>query len=96
MVAVMGFDIKATCRPVGMPRLPLASDDTMMRLLDLYRHTNPALARLSSASGSGGRRHGEVRSQATTASRLGAQERAYFAKSAGAAAKFLAQPDGPN
>ena len=27
------------------PRLPPASDDTMMRLLDLYRHTDPALAR---------------------------------------------------
>src|SRR6201991_2314776 len=28
------------------PRLPPASDDTMMRLLDLYRHTDPALARV--------------------------------------------------
>src|SRR5438445_8208381 len=27
------------------PRLPPANDDTMMRLLDLYRHTDPALAR---------------------------------------------------
>ena len=27
------------------PRLPPASDDTLMRLLDLYRHTDPALAR---------------------------------------------------
>ena len=27
------------------PRLPPASDDTVMRLLDLYRHTDPALAR---------------------------------------------------
>src|SRR5262249_59562524 len=25
------------------PRLPPASDDTLMRLLDLYRHTDPAL-----------------------------------------------------
>ena len=28
------------------PRLPPASDDTVMRLLDLYRHTDPALARV--------------------------------------------------
>ena len=28
------------------PRLPPASDDTMMRLLDLYRHTDPELARV--------------------------------------------------
>ena len=28
-----------------LPRLPPASDDTRMRLLDLYRHTDPALAR---------------------------------------------------
>ena len=28
------------------PRLPPASDDTLMRLLDLYRHTDPALARV--------------------------------------------------
>src|SRR5712675_2865329 len=28
------------------PRLPPTSDDTAMRLLDLYRHTDPALARV--------------------------------------------------
>ncbi len=28
------------------PRLPPAGEDTMMRLLDLYRHTDPALARV--------------------------------------------------
>src|SRR5437868_6130449 len=28
------------------PRLPPTSDDTVMRLLDLYRHTDPALARV--------------------------------------------------
>ena len=28
------------------PRLPPAGDDTVMRLLDLYRHTDPALARV--------------------------------------------------
>src|SRR5438552_3410033 len=28
------------------PRLPPANEDTMMRLLDLYRHTDPSLARV--------------------------------------------------
>jgi len=28
------------------PRLPSVSDDTTLRLLDLYRHTDPALARV--------------------------------------------------
>src|SRR5436189_304199 len=28
------------------PRLPPASNDTMMRLVELYRHTDPALARV--------------------------------------------------
>ena len=27
------------------PRLPPATDDTVMRLIDLYNHTDPALAR---------------------------------------------------
>jgi uncharacterized protein (DUF1501 family) len=82
------------------PRLPPASDDTVMRLLDLYRHTDPALARAL-----------EERMSLATIARAGgmdqppgnqprpgggvAQVRAYFAESAGAAAKFLARPDGP-
>jgi uncharacterized protein (DUF1501 family) len=79
------------------PRLPPASDDTMARLLDLYNHTDPALARVL-----------EERAGLTAIARAGgmdkpgqkpapgaAQVRAYFAESAGAAAKFLARPDGP-
>ncbi len=79
------------------PRLPPASDDTMMRLLELYNHTDPALARVL-----------EERAGLTAIARAGgmdkpgqkpaagvAQVRAYFAESAGAAAKFLARPDGP-
>jgi uncharacterized protein (DUF1501 family) len=81
------------------PRLPPASDDTVTRLLDLYRHTDPALARaleerlglaaIARAGGMDGQQPPQPRG-------LGAaQVRAYFAQSAGAAAKFLARPDGP-
>jgi uncharacterized protein (DUF1501 family) len=78
------------------PRLPPANDDTMMRLLDLYRHTDPALARaleermgLAAIAGVGGMAKSEQKPGPA------AQVRAYFAESAGMAAKFLAQPDGP-
>jgi uncharacterized protein (DUF1501 family) len=75
--------------------LPPASDDTMMRLLDLYRHTDPALARVL-----------EERMGLATIARAGGmdgqqrpagagQVKAYFAESAGTAAKFLARADGP-
>jgi uncharacterized protein (DUF1501 family) len=79
------------------PRLPPASDDTMMRLLDLYRHTDPALARvleervgLAAIARAGGMDQPDKKPAAGVA-----QVRAYFAESAGAAAKFLARPDGP-
>jgi uncharacterized protein (DUF1501 family) len=84
-------------------RLLPASDDTIMRLLDLYRHSDPALARVL-----------EGRMDLVTLARAGgidqappnpserpqqlagaAQVRAFFADSAGTAAKFLARPDGP-
>jgi len=80
------------------PRLPPANDDTLMRLLDLYRHTDPALARaleermgLAAIAGVGGAAKSDQKPQPGPA----AQVRAYFAESAGMAAKFLAQPDGP-
>ena len=79
------------------PRLPPANDDTMMRLLDLYRHTDPALARaleermgLAAIAGVG-----TSKSDQKPQPGPAAQVRAYFAESAGMAAKFLAQPDGP-
>ena len=69
-----------------------------MRLLDLYRHTDPALARaleermgLAAIAGAGGHAKPGQKPQPGPA----AQVRAYFAESAGMAAKFLAQPDGP-
>jgi uncharacterized protein (DUF1501 family) len=75
----------------GLP----ASDDTAMRLLDLYRHSDPKLAGAleehrqvlaMERSGSMGQKPGGP---------APGQMRAYFAEAAGTAAKFLAQPDGP-
>ncbi|MEA2906029.1 MAG: hypothetical protein QOI12_3416 [Alphaproteobacteria bacterium] len=89
------------------PRLPPASDDTLMRLLDLYRHTDPALARvleermglaaIARAGGMDGKpaQNGQPQPQPQRPAVAGAQVRAYFAESAGTAAKFLARPDGP-
>jgi uncharacterized protein (DUF1501 family) len=77
-------------------RLPPASDDTLQRLLDLYRHTDPALARaleerlgLATIARAGGMDGEQPRAAGA------GQVRAYFAEAAGTAAKFLARPDGP-
>jgi uncharacterized protein (DUF1501 family) len=79
------------------PRLAPASDDTIGRLLGLYQHTDSMLARIL-----------EERMGLTAIARAGGMDakaaplpggaervRAYFAESAGAAAKFMARPDGP-
>jgi uncharacterized protein (DUF1501 family) len=77
-------------------RLPPTGEDTMMRLLELYRHTDPALARvleerlgLAAIARAGGMDGEQPRAAGA------GQVRAYFAESAGTAAKFLARPDGP-
>ena len=78
-----------------------ASDDTQARLLDLYQHTDPALAvaleariRLAALGPSAG--VGEAGPGNTPLPPAGiARVRAYFAEAAGAAARFLARPDGP-
>jgi uncharacterized protein (DUF1501 family) len=84
------------------PRLPPVSDDTTMRLLDLYRHTDPMLARVLEERISlaalapavpPDRRAGEM-GPAVQIGNIG-QVRAYFAEAAGAAGRFLANPDGP-
>jgi uncharacterized protein (DUF1501 family) len=84
------------------PRLPPVSDDTTTRLLDLYRHSDPKLAqvleeRISLAllgpAGSSDRKPGEM-GPAVQVGDIN-QVRTYFAEAAGAAAKFLANPDGP-
>jgi uncharacterized protein (DUF1501 family) len=89
-------------------RLPPASEDTILRLADLYRHTDPALARvleerlgLAAIARAGGMEAAEPgKPNAPPAgpgapAGQGAQVRAYFAESAGAAGRFLAQPSGP-
>src|SRR5215472_11780377 len=77
-------------------RLPPASDDTLTRLIELYRHTDPVLARvleertgLATIARAGGMDREQPRAAGA------GQVRAYFAESAGTAAKFLARTDGP-
>lgn len=84
------------------PRLPPVSDETVMRLLDLYRHTDPAfagvleehigIAAIAHAGGMDAKPAGDNPAVQTGGI---AQVRAYFAEAAGSAAKFLARPDGP-
>jgi uncharacterized protein (DUF1501 family) len=83
------------------PRLPPVGNETTMRLLDLYNHTDPALAlaleeriRLAIARASG--MEGD-QGMDRPAVQIGGieQVRKYFADAAGAAAKFLARTEGP-
>ena len=81
------------------PRLQPVSDETTLRVLDLYRHTDPAftqgleeglgLASLGKAGGVDENKPGIQQGGGIE------QVRAYFAEAAGAAAKFLAAPEGP-
>src|SRR5262245_42420507 len=80
-------------------RILPASDDTILRLLDLYRHTDVNFARviegrtkLSAIAPAGSM---EQKPGGQIAGPELAQLRAYFAEAVGTAAKFLAQPDGP-
>src|SRR5262249_53554631 len=76
-----------------------AGDDTIMRLLDLYRHTHANFARVlegrTRLPGIGPAGSMEQRPAGQIASPDLAQLRAYFADAVATAAKFLAQPDGP-
>jgi uncharacterized protein (DUF1501 family) len=84
------------------PKLPPATDNTVMRLLDLYRHTDPALARaleervdlaaIARADGMDMRPH---KVEGSRPQGPGAAVRAYFTEAAGAAAKFMSRADGP-
>jgi uncharacterized protein (DUF1501 family) len=75
-----------------------ASEDTEMRLLDLYRHTDPKLAlalegrRQLKTLGGGGN---DAMAAIATMPQGAARVRAYFAEVAGAAARYLERPDGP-
>jgi uncharacterized protein (DUF1501 family) len=84
------------------PKLPPVSDDTTMRLLDLYRHTDPVFARvledrigLAAIARAGGMNSEPSEERPVIQGGGIAQVRAYFAEAAGAAAKFLAGADGP-
>jgi uncharacterized protein (DUF1501 family) len=76
-------------------RVQPASADTAERLLDLYRQSDPKLAAvMEDHSKLVAIEHmGDMDQKAGIANP--GQVRAYFAEVAGAAAKFLAQPDGP-
>jgi len=78
-------------------RILPASDDTTMRLLDLYRHADQKLAAVieEHARLAAIERSGDLGQSPGQNVPPPAQVRAYFAEVAGTAAKFLAQPDGP-
>jgi uncharacterized protein (DUF1501 family) len=82
--------------------LPSVSDDTTMRLLDLYRHTDPELARvldqrIDLATLVPGNRPVQDADNKGPPVQVGNinRVRAYFIEAAGTAAQFLANPDGP-
>ena len=84
------------------PRLPPVGDETTMRLLDLYNHTDPALARaleerigLAAIAGAEGMNDNPGTDRPPVQIGGIEQVRKYFAEVAGAAAKFLAREDGP-
>jgi uncharacterized protein (DUF1501 family) len=84
------------------PRLPQVGDETTMRLLDLYRHTDPDLARAledriahAAVARAGGMESEPSEDRPALQAGGIEQVRKYFAEAAGAAAKFLARTDGP-
>jgi uncharacterized protein (DUF1501 family) len=84
------------------PKLPPVGDDTTMRLLDLYRHTDPTFARvleerigLAAIARAGGMTSEPGDERPVIQGGGIAQVRTYFAEAAGAAAKFLAGAQGP-
>jgi uncharacterized protein (DUF1501 family) len=91
---------KAQVMSWAPPRLLPASDDTQARLLELYRHTDEKLAsaldeRIRLAAIGGTTAMPDPMADAPQGAAGGARARAYFAEAAGAAARFLAKPDGP-
>jgi uncharacterized protein (DUF1501 family) len=84
------------------PKLPPTGDDTVMRVLDLYRHTDPMLARaleeridLAAIAREGGFDMLPQKPAGRVPQVPGAAIKRYFAEAAGAAAKFMARNDGP-
>ena len=84
------------------PKLPPASDETTLRLLDLYRHTDPLFARaleervgIAAIAHAGGMDQAMTNGSPVVETGGVTRVRAYFTETAGAAAKFLARADGP-
>ena len=80
------------------PRLPPVSDATTLRLLDLYRRTDPAFARVLEGRlrlAAMVQTDDRARSPDGKAPAGYAQMRVHVVDAAGAAAGFLARPDGP-
>jgi uncharacterized protein (DUF1501 family) len=83
------------------PRLPSANTDTISRLINLYQHTDPALARALEerrALTAIARQDADGISPAISSATLGIPGgaiRGYFAEASSAAANFMALPDGP-
>jgi uncharacterized protein (DUF1501 family) len=86
-------------------RIPPASDDTIARLVELYRHSEvrfaqvmegrTKLAALAAKSGLVEKPAGQIAGPFVSPLAYAAQQRMYFSAVAGAAAQYLAQPDGP-
>ena len=80
-------------------RVMPASEDTVQRLLTLYRDCDAKLAGVledNSTFASGAKHPGmEPKSEPKSGAPGPGQVRAYFSEAAGTAAKFLSQPDGP-
>jgi uncharacterized protein (DUF1501 family) len=76
-------------------RVQPASADTVQRLLDLYRHSDPKLANALDDNSKLAAMEQSGNMDQKPGGANPAQVRAYFAEAAGTAAKFLAQPDGP-
>jgi uncharacterized protein (DUF1501 family) len=76
-------------------RLPPAGSDTASRLLDLYRHTDPVLARALEERNA----LAAIAKGGMDESNLGPKPAgpalAYFTEAASGAARFMARPDGP-
>jgi uncharacterized protein (DUF1501 family) len=83
--------------PWSPQRILPASEDTVTRLLDLYRHSDPKFAAvLEGHARLAALEHaGDMEPKPGGAGPGPAQVRAYFAEVAGTAAKFLARSDGP-
>jgi uncharacterized protein (DUF1501 family) len=95
---------KAQVMSWAPPRLMPASEDTQARLLELYRHTDEKLAAalderilLAAIGGTTAMPDPMPDPMADAPGSVagGARARAYFTEAAGAAARFLAKPDGP-